>query len=140
MQGDVTFFNTAKEWLADGTFDLDTQTFKFAILDNTTTPTAADVTPNLADYTQVSGAGSYTTGGETLTNVTWVESAGTVTFDFDDLSFAANGSNDNDAYWGLVIESTSSNALFFVDLGGPVDMSTNPLNITLPSTGAFTLS
>lgn len=143
--GDVVVFNTAKEWLADGTFDLDTNTFKCAILDNTTAPTAATVTPTLSDFTEVGAAGSYTAGGETLT-LTWVESGGTVTLDeTTNPTWAQNGSNDTDAYWGLVYQTGLVNgvtdaALCYVDLGGPVDMTAGSLTITWNASGIFTLA
>lgn len=144
-QGDVTVFNKAKEWLADGTFDLDTNTFKCAILNNTTAPTASTATPTLSYFTEVGAAGSYTAGGETLT-VTWTESGGTVTFDSStNPTWAQNGSNDADAYWGLVyqdglVNGTTDAALCFVDLGGPVDMSAGALTITWVASGIFTLA
>ena len=143
--GDVVVFNKAKEWLADGTFDLDTNTFKCAILDNTTAPTAATATPTLSDFTEVGAAGSYTAGGETLT-VTWTESSGTVTFDSStNPAWAQNGSNDTDAHWGLVYQTglhngTTDAALCYVELGGPVDMSAGALTITWNGSGIFTLA
>jgi len=136
--GDVVVFNTAKEWLADGTFDLDTNVFKLAICDNTTAPTATTVTPNLADFTEVGAAGTYVTGGNTLT-CTWVESGGTVTFATSTTSsWLANGSNDTDAYWGIIYETGANNALAYVELGGPVDMSAGDL--TINSGTIFTLA
>jgi len=143
--GDVTVFNTAKEWLADGTFDLDTNTFKCAILDNTTAPTASTATPTLSGFTEVGAAGSYTAGGTTLT-VTWVESGGTVTFDSStNPTWTQNASNDTDAYWGLIYQSglvngTTDAALAFIELGGPVDMTAGDLTITFNASGVFTIA
>lgn len=143
--GDLTVFNTAKEWLGDGTFDLDTNSFKCAVLDNTTAPTASTATPTLSDFTEVGAAGSYTAGGEALT-VTWVESAGTVTFDSStNPTWAQNASNDTDAYWGLVYQTglnngTTDAALCFIELGGPVDMTAGDLTITFNASGIFTLA
>lgn len=140
-RGDVTVFNTAKEWLMDGTFDLDGDTIKIAICDNTTAPTASTATPNLSDFTEVGSAGSYTAGGETLT-CTWVESGGTVTFDSStNPTWASNGSNDTDAYWGIIYSTTATNAaIAYVDLGGPVDMSAGALTINWNASGIFTLT
>lgn len=144
-QGDLVVFNTAKEWLADGTFDLDTNTFKCAVLDNTTAPTAATATPTLSDFTEVGTGGTYVAGGTTLT-VTWVESSGTVTFDSStNPSWAQNAGNDTDAYWGLVYQSglhngTTDAALCYIDLGGPVDMTAGDLTITFNASGIFTLA
>ena len=143
--GDVVVFNTAKEWLMDGTFDLDNDSFKCAILDNTTAPTATTATPALGDFTEVGSAGSYTAGGEALT-VTWVESGGTVTFDSStNPTWAQNASNDTDAYWGLVYADNvtvpvADAAVCYVELGGPVDMSAGSLTITWDAAGIFTLT
>ena len=126
-QGDLVVFNTAKEWLADGTFDLDTNSFKCAILDNTAAPTATTVTPTLADFTEVGTGGTYVAGGTAIT-LTWVEAAGTVTLDSTvNPTWAQNGGNDTDAYWALVYQTGTHNtivdaALCYIDLGGPVNM------------------
>lgn len=144
-QGDVSVFNTSKEWLADSTFDLDTNSFKLAILDNTVTPAVTTVTPTLSDFTEVGSAGSYTAGGDALT-VTWVEAAGTVTFDSStNPTFTQNASNDVDAWWGLVYQTglhngTTDAALCFVELDGPVDMTAGDLTVTWNAAGIFTLA
>jgi hypothetical protein len=144
-QGDVTVFNTAKEWLADGTFDLDTSSFKVALLDNTAAPTAATATPTLSDFTEVGTAGTYAAGGTAL-SVTWAESGGTVTFDSStNPTWAQDASNDVDAHWALVyqvglVNGTTDAALCFVDLDGPVDMTAGDLTITWNASGIFTLS
>lgn len=140
--GDIVVFDEAKLALLNGTHDLDTHTIKCAILDNTTTPAAGDTTPALADYTQVGAAGTYTTGGTTCT-VSLTEAAGTVTFDLTtNPTWAADGSNDTDAYWALIYNDTaaSDEAIAFVDLGGPVDMSAGDLTITWNGSGVFTLA
>ncbi len=139
--GDVTVFDEAKLAMLDGTHDLDTHVLKLAILDNTTAPTAATATPNLSDFTEVGSAGSYTAGGATLTmNVT--EASGTVTVDeTTNPTWTQNASNDTDAYWGLIYNTSATNAaIAFVELGGPVDMSAGALTITWNVSGIFTLA
>lgn len=141
-RGDITFFEEAVKALLDGTHDLDTHTFKVAICDNTTTPTAADATPALGDYTEVGTAGTYTAGGTALT-VSLTETGGTATVDFtNNPTWAANASNDTDAYWGIIYNDTdaSDSAIAFLDLGGPVDMSAGDLTITWNGSGMFTVS
>lgn len=140
-QGDVTVFDEAKLSLLNGTHDLDTHVFKLALLDNTTAPTAATATPNLSDFTEVGAAGTYTAGGETLT-ITLTEAGGTVTFDSTtNPTWAQDASNDADAHWGLLYNTSASNAgLAFVDLGGPVDMTSGSLTVTWNATGIFTMA
>ena len=142
--GDITWFEEAKAYMIDGGWEA-ADDMKCAILDNTTAPTAADATPALADYTEVGTAGSYTAGGDSLGNLGTLvtEAAGTVTFDSTtNPSWPQNGSNDTDAYWGLVYNDTQAGdpALFFVELGGPVDMSAGSLTITWNASGMATLT
>lgn len=141
--GDVTFFNEAKATILDGGWEA-ADDIKVAILDNTTAPTAATVTPALADFTEVGVAGSYVAGGTSIG--TWgaliTESAGTVTFDSTtNPTWAQNASNDTDAHWGLLYNATQvgAPAFAFVELGGPVDMSAGSLTITWNASGIATL-
>lgn len=140
--GDITIFEEALVYLFDGSWAT-TDTIKVAILDNTLAPAAAHTTPALADYTQVGTAGSYTSGGTSIGS--WssllAEAAGVLTFDSaTNPSWAQNGSNDADAYWGLIYNDTQVGdpAIAFVDLGGPVDMSLGALTITWNASGIFT--
>ena len=141
-RGDVTVFDEAKLALLNGTHDLDTDTIKVAICDNTTAPTAGTATPALGDFTQVGTGGSYVSGGTALT-ISLTEAAGTVTFDAtNNPSWAQNAGNDTDAYWGIIYNDTdvSDSAIAFVDLGGPVDMTAGDLTITWNASGIFTLA
>jgi len=142
--GDSVVFDEAKAFMLDGGWEA-ADDVKCAILDNTTTPTAADATPALADYTQVGSAGTYVAGGTSLGN--WgtliTEAAGTVTCDSaTNPSWAANASNDTDAYWALLYNDTQAGdpAFAFQDLGGPVDMTATTLTLTWHASGIFTLS
>ena len=142
--GDVTVFDEAKAYMIDGGWEA-ADDFKVAILDNTTTPAAGDTTPALGDYTEVGTAGSYTAGGTSIgtlgTLVT--EASGTMTFDSaTNPTWAQNGSNDTDAWWGLLYNDTQAGdpALAFVELGGPVDMSAGSLTITWNGSGIYTIT
>lgn len=71
-------YNKFPLYLGDGTMDMDNDTFKVALLTSSYTPDAthdtySDLTNEVAD-----GSG-YSTGGTTLSTVTWTESSGTVT-------------------------------------------------------------
>lgn len=142
--GDVTVFEEAKAYMIDGGWE-PTDVIKVAILDNTTTPTAADTTPALGDYTEVGTAGTYTAGGTSLGDLGTLvtEAGGTMTFDSStNPTWAQDGSNDADAYWGLIYNDTDASdlAIAFVDLGGPVDMSAGDLTITWNASGIFTIA
>lgn len=142
--GDLIVFEEAKEYLLDGGFEA-ADDIKVAIIDNTVTPTAAFATPALADFTEVGTAGTYVTGGISIGNLgaAVTEAAGVMTFDSaTNPTWAQNGSNDVDAWWGIVYNDTDGGdrAIAFVELGGPVDMSAGDLTITWNASGLFTIT
>jgi hypothetical protein len=122
-----------------------TDHFYCAICDNTVTPTAATVTPVIGDFTQVGANGTYINNGTdlgTLASLVTV-AAGVMTFDSTtNPTWAQNALNDVDAYWGIIYNYTDAgkDALAFVDLGGPVDMTAGDLTITWNITGIFTIT
>jgi hypothetical protein len=141
--GDITWFEEAKAYMLDGGWEA-ADDIKVAVLDNTTTPAASDATPALSDYTEVGTSGTYTAGGTSIG--TWgtlvTESGGTVTIDSaTNPTWAQDASNDSDAYWGLIYNDTQSDqAIAFVELGGPVDMTAGSLTITWGGSGIATLT
>lgn len=83
----ITFFQSFREYLGDGTFDLNTNTFKAQLHTSTFTPNASTMAV-LADVTnEVANGNGYTTGGVTMTGVAWTRSGATVTFDAADVSW-----------------------------------------------------
>jgi len=143
-RGDVTVFNEAKAKMLDGDW-ASSDHFYIAICDNTTTPTAATVTPTLSDFTQVGSGGTYVADGTDLGALSALvtEAAGTMTFDSTtNPTWAQDAGNDADAYWGIIYNYTDAgkDALAFVDLGGPVDMSAGALTITWNGSGIFTIT
>lgn len=142
--GDIIWFEEARtlDYFAGWAL---TDDIKVAILDNTTTPTAAFATPALGDFTEVTAAGTYTAGGTSLGNwgTVWTEVAGTGTLDSTtNPTWAADASNDTDAHWGLLYNDTFAGdlAFAFVELGGPVDMVAGSLTITWNASGIATLT
>ena len=140
--GDFLVFEEARAFMIDGGWE-SADDIKCAILDNGTTPIAAFATPTLSDFTEVGTAGSYTAGGISLGDLgTLVTEAGGV-MKFDSATnptWAQNGSNDVDAWWGLVHHVATGQAIGFVELGGPVDMSAGSLTITWNGSGLFTVT
>jgi len=142
--GDVTVFEEAKAVMLEGDWANDDE-FWCAVLDDTATPTAAFATPTLSDFTEVGTGGIYVAGGLNLgvLSVLVTEAGGTMKFDSaTNPTWAQDGSNDNDAYWGLIYNKTdaSNDCLAFIDLGGPVDMSGGALTITWHADGIFTIT
>jgi hypothetical protein len=139
----INVYDKFKEYIGDGTIDLDTHTFKVALLNNsasfTSTNTAwADISAN-----EIANGNGYTTGGATLT-VTWVESSGTVTFDATDVTWTASGGAITAYKAAIYDDSTTSPAdalCFFIDLDG-VQTAADGADFKLiwNASGIFTLS
>lgn len=143
-RGDVTVFDEAKAKMLDGDW-ASTDHFYLAICDNTAAPAADTATPTLSDFTEVGTSGTYVAGGTDLGALSALvtEADGTMTFDSTtNPTWAQNASNDNDAYWGIIYNYTDAgkDALAFVDLGGPVDMTAVDLTVTWNASGIFTIA
>jgi len=122
-----------------------TDHFYCAICDDTTSPAADTATPVIGDFTQVGSGGTYVADGTDLGTLADLvtQSAGTMKFDSStNPTWAQHASNDTDAYWAVVYNYTDAgkDALLFVDLGGPVDMTAGDLTITWDGAGLFTIS
>jgi hypothetical protein len=138
-------FNIAKLKLANGTFDLDTQTFKVALttsaqaLAATFAGTSTDC--RYADLTaEVANGNGYTTAGKTL-SCTWTRATGTVTFDCDDQAWTS--STITCKYAVIYADNANDDLLCFCDLdtgGGSVSTTAGTLTITINASGVFTLS
>lgn len=116
--GNWTFYESFREYMADGTIDLDTDTFKCALY--LSTSNAGTLTSNsvLADLTNEHANGNgYTTGGVTLGSVTWTRSGATVTFDSADAQWTASGGSIV-ARRAVIYKSGTANSI------------TNPLVVT----------
>lgn len=152
--GDLTVFNEFREDIGIKLHNLDTDTFRVALVKSAANggidPTAATADPrwgaggttNLLS-SEVTPGGNYTTGGITISDMTWVESAGTTTWDSaTNPQWLQNASNPTNARWAIIYNDTSAGkeAVGFVDLGADVDMTTGDLTITWAGTGLFTLA
>lgn len=130
--------------LANGVHNLGSDTFKVALIDNTTAPTAADATPRWADYSanEVSGTG-YTAGGYTLTGVSTSEAAGVTTFDdTGNVLWSQNAAGPTDIYWAVLYNDSASadQAIGFLDMGGAVSLVDGDVSITWNASGILTVT
>ena len=141
--GDLVVFNEAKQNIGNGLLDLSVTTdFSLALI--TTLPTAADLTPDFADYTEVSG----TNYALVALTTSWVEAAGTVTFDSSvNPSWTQHAAGPTDIKAALVYSETAAgeDALCFIDMttdGGTTAISLvdGDISITFAGTGLFTLA
>jgi hypothetical protein len=147
-QGDVGIFNEFLETLGKSEVNLDTDSIKVGLADDTTTPTASTADPrwgaggttNFATN-QVTPGGNYSSGGPDISS-TYSQSAGTATFDGSNIAISQNASNPTDARWGIIYDDTDADkkAIGWVDLGSVFDMTTGDLNINWNASGIFTIS
>ena len=143
-RGDVTVFEEAKAKMLDGDW-ASTDHFYCGLITNAVVPTAADETPVYGDYTEVTPGGNYSAGGTDLGTLADLvtESGGTMKFDSStNPQWAQNASNPTNAYYGIIYNYTDAgkDAVAFVDLGGPVDMTAGDLTITWNASGIFTIT
>ena len=132
--GVFTIYNTVAELIADGTLDLDTHTFKIALL-------TSAYTPNLAhdEYADISGSevangSGYTTGGATLTTVTWAQTGGVATFDSDNAVWTATGGSITARYAAIYDDTSSGKKLI-----GYVLLDTAPADLTATDGNTLTV-
>lgn len=77
-------YNKAKQYIGDGTIDLDSDDIRCMLLADTYTPAAThSVKADIVAH-ELAAANGYNTGGALLANVSYVDVAGVTTFDADD--------------------------------------------------------
>lgn len=129
--------DAARKKLFDGTFDLDTDTFKMALFLSTSNIGASSTT--YAGLTnEHANANGYTTGGQSITIS--LSGTTTVTCDATDVTWNATGGPITARY--AVIYEVGGNVLLYSLLDTtPADVTAadgNPLTITINASGLFT--
>lgn len=154
--GDVTLYVKNIQSLFDsdggGTLsgtpaDLNTDTIKVVVLDNTFTPdtTSSTVQEHFDDVSakEVATATAYS-GPITLTTLAVTEAAGVVKWDADDIVIAADASGFTDArYIAFYKDSgtpSTSPLLAIGDLGSDQDNTVTGVNLTWGAGGIFTIT
>lgn len=157
-QGTLTLFNEFAESVADGRIDLDTHTFKVALVTlqagGTPTIAATDAVPcwgaggttNLAT-SEVAAGGGYTAGGIALTSVTWAQTSGVGTFDAADVLWTSAASGDPATIKVAVVYSdtaTNKDAVGFIDMTTDgttaISLLTGNVGINWNASGLFALT
>lgn len=148
MAASITFYESFREYMADGTIDLDTDTFKVSLHTSTYSPNASTHTVYANLTNELSTANGYTSGGATLGSVSWNRSGGTVTFDAADTSWTAS-SGTITARYAVIRKDGTANAIasplvaYILLDTTPADVSvtdTNTLTLQWNASGIFTLS
>lgn len=149
--GKWKLYDLAKKRLADGTFDMDAaSSWKMALFTSASNANTLSVgTGVYGDLTnEVANANGYTTGGVALTNPTWNNASGTITFDIDDAVWTASGGSITARfaviYWNATVNSVVKPMLCVCLLDtAPADVTAttgNTLTISINASGVFTLS
>ena len=143
--GKVTVFDRALTKIGAGVIDLDSNTFKVALLGDGQAIAAdfagASTDARFADLTdEVTGTG-YTAGGETLANVTWARAAEIVTFGADSSVWTAL---DATVKFAVIYKNGVNNdllAFFDIDEALPAGRVVSGSDFTINWTGGiFTLT
>jgi hypothetical protein len=144
MAASLTFYNSFREFVGDGTIDLDGDTFKVMLTTSSYTPSASHTVKT--DVTnELSTANGYTAGGATLGSVTWGHSGGTATFNAADTEWTASGGTITARYAVVYDDTAASDQLVCYILldTTPADVSAttgNTLTLQWDGSGIFTLS
>ncbi len=145
-QGDFTLFEEFADYIGDGSHDLDGDTFSLILI--TTLPTAAQATPDRADFTEVTAGGGYTAGGIALTT-TYTEVGGVATFDSStNPSWTASAGSPTNIVAGLLVNDThvgTNDAIGYIDLTTdagttPISLVAGDITVTWNASGVFTVT
>lgn len=147
--GALVFFNSFKEYLGDGTFDLNTDTIKVQLHTSAFAPNVSTMTV-LADVTnEVANGNGYATGGVTLTSCTFTQTAGTAAFKSGNNPAWTGASAGFSARYALFYKSGTANARVNPLIGymlldsAPADVAFavgNTITLTMNAAGWFTLT
>lgn len=140
--GKWKLYEYAKEYLADGTLDMDNAALGFTMalfLSTSNCDTLSVGTGVYGDLTnEHANANGYTTGGIALTNEVWTHSAGTVTFDCDNVVWTASGGSIVARFAVVYVNATVNSIvkpLLCVSL-----LDTTPANVTATDGNTFTIA
>lgn len=106
--------------LGNGTLDMDSHTFKAALMTSGFTFTATNTVWSDVSANELVGGNGYTAGGLVLANVTWTQTSGEVTFNFDDPEWEATGGPLTGVTDMVIYDDTVAGdpLMFAVDLDG----------------------
>lgn len=129
--------------MGDAVLDMGGDTFKCAFFTSSHIPASTDDSYSALTNEVVDGNG-YSTGGITLTGVTWVESDGSVTFDCDDIEVTPSGGGFVFRYAIIYNDTDTAKQLVAMclidDTPGDITVTSYPLVLKIATTGVLVLS
>lgn len=129
-------YSKAKEYMPNGTIDVDSHTFKVQLHTSSYSPNLNTHTVRADLTNELATANGYTAGGATLGSITWSSSSGTATFDAADTTWTASGGSIT-ARNAVIYDDTPSSPLD--PLLGYVLLDTTPADVTATDGNPFTL-
>jgi hypothetical protein len=140
--GKWKLYEAAKEYLADGTLDMDNTSLGLSMalfLSTSNCDTLSVGTGVYGDLTnEHANNNGYSTGGQALTNEAWTHSGGTATFDCDNVVWTASGGSIVARFAVIYVNATVNSIvkpLLCVSL-----LDTAPANITATDGNTFTVA
>jgi hypothetical protein len=135
MTASITFYQSFREYVGDGTIDLDGHTFKVMLTSSSYTPNAGTHSVKADVTNELGTANGYTAGGQALGTVTWTRSGATVTFDADNTVWTATGGSITARYAVIYDDTAASDELVAYIL-----LDTTPADVTATDGNTFTLA
>lgn len=127
-QGDFVLYEEISKNLADGSHNLATDSLSVMLI--TTLPSAADLTPDSSDYTEVTAGGGYSAGGIAL-STTFTEAGGVATLSSSTTpSWTAGAGSPTNIVAALVYNTShsgSNDAIGFIDM--TTDAGSTPVSL-----------
>ena len=131
-------YNNFIDRLGEKVYDMPNDTHKLVLLDDGHTPNATHV-----DYADISGdelsnGNGYTTGGETLTGVTWTLTGGTVKFDAANPQFLY--ANFTSRYAAIYNGTVNNELIYLIDYTENKQAKNITFEIRFHADGIFNLA
>jgi len=143
-------YNTFKRYMADGTMDLDGDTFRMGLYTSASNAATATLSIRSEVTNEVANGNGYVTGGKTLAGVTWSTgaSAGEMRFDATATIWSASGGNIANIRYAVLYDETTGASAGGRKLVAYSALSTaqftvtdgNTLTITPSANGVFELN
>jgi hypothetical protein len=139
-RGDFTVFGNFAQDLGAEVHDLVNDTLKLGIITTAVTPVSSESSAKWAQYSgnEVSTDDSQYSAPLTVPNVTFAPVSSNISMlDSSNIELSQNSSAFTDAGWGILYneDGSSDQAIGFLDLGGPVDLTAGDITITPNSSG-----
>lgn len=139
-----------KEYIGDGSIDLDNDSFKVGLYLSTSNVATTSINALATATNEHANGNGYATGGVALSGVTWAESAGTVTFDAADMTDAWTATGGSivarfaviydDTVTSPVADPIVAHCLLDATPDDVTVTDTNTLSINMNASGIFTLT